>query len=145
MFPSQLEPPGLSRNDGKRPDGMTLIPWERGKCLIWDVTCANRLAQSYSSIAKEEGASVASRAEALKREKYSNLNNTYVFQPIATETFGGLGSSTVHFFEKLASIMKKANKEEKSITFMKQRLAIATQVGNAACIMESLKSDQDPD
>lgn len=25
--PSTLEPPGIFRNDGKRPDGLTLIPW----------------------------------------------------------------------------------------------------------------------
>ena len=36
--PSVLEPPGLARTDGKRPDGLTLIPWQRGKSLTWDVT-----------------------------------------------------------------------------------------------------------
>ena len=36
--PSVLEPPGLSRTDGKRPDGLTLIPWQREKSIIWDVT-----------------------------------------------------------------------------------------------------------
>ena len=36
--PSQLEPSGLARSDGKRPDGMSLVPWEKGKPLVWDVT-----------------------------------------------------------------------------------------------------------
>jgi hypothetical protein len=27
---STLEPNGLSRDDGKRPDGMTLVPWIKG-------------------------------------------------------------------------------------------------------------------
>lgn len=35
--PPVLEPPGLIRKDGKRPDGITLTPWSNGKCLIWDV------------------------------------------------------------------------------------------------------------
>jgi hypothetical protein len=31
--PAILEPAGVSRNDGKRPDGMCLIPWKAGKNL----------------------------------------------------------------------------------------------------------------
>jgi hypothetical protein len=31
---STLEPNGLSRDDGKRPDGMTLVPWIKGQPLI---------------------------------------------------------------------------------------------------------------
>ena len=36
--PVSKEPSGLSRSDGKRPDGLTLIPWRAGRSLIWDVT-----------------------------------------------------------------------------------------------------------
>jgi len=28
--PAMLEPPGHIKGDGKRPDGMTLVPWSRG-------------------------------------------------------------------------------------------------------------------
>src|ERR1043165_9306842 len=27
----------------KRPDGATLVPWSRGRCLLWDATCADTL------------------------------------------------------------------------------------------------------
>ena len=37
-LPSMLKPRGLYRTDGKRPDGVTMIPWEMGKQLVWDVT-----------------------------------------------------------------------------------------------------------
>ena len=37
-LPSRLEPRGLYRTDAKRPDGVTMIPWEMGKQLGWDVT-----------------------------------------------------------------------------------------------------------
>ena len=36
-LPSMLEPRGLCRTDGKRPDCVTMIPWEMGKQLVWDV------------------------------------------------------------------------------------------------------------
>ena len=41
------EPSGLFRSDGKRPDGLTLIPWQRRLSLTWDVTVATTLADSY--------------------------------------------------------------------------------------------------
>ena len=33
-----LEPPGLTRTDGKRPDSVTVMPFERGLPMAWDVT-----------------------------------------------------------------------------------------------------------
>ncbi|GBP36947.1 hypothetical protein EVAR_96940_1 [Eumeta japonica] len=27
------------RSDGKRPDGLALISWQRQRCLFWDATC----------------------------------------------------------------------------------------------------------
>ena len=37
---------GLSRSDGKRPDGLSLIPWQEGKPVCWDVTVTCPLANS---------------------------------------------------------------------------------------------------
>ncbi|XP_055334792.1 uncharacterized protein LOC129585910 [Paramacrobiotus metropolitanus] len=45
--PSSLEPVGLDRGDGKRPDGVTAFPWKNGKPLVWDVTVADTFAQTY--------------------------------------------------------------------------------------------------
>ena len=39
------EPIGLARTDGKRSDGLTLLPWAGGKPLTWDITVASTLAQ----------------------------------------------------------------------------------------------------
>lgn len=36
----QLEPSHLALFNGKRPNGVTLLPWQKCKCLKWDVTCA---------------------------------------------------------------------------------------------------------
>ena len=45
-LPSMLETRGLYRTDGKRPDGVTMIPWEMGKQLVWDVTVVDTPAPS---------------------------------------------------------------------------------------------------
>ena len=41
------EPTVLTRLDGKRPDGLTLVPWQEGKPVTWDITVGSTLAQSY--------------------------------------------------------------------------------------------------
>ena len=33
-IPAIKEPTALTRTDGKRPDGSTLVPWSAGKCVI---------------------------------------------------------------------------------------------------------------
>ena len=40
-FNTVIEPVGLGRGDGKRPDGMTVFPFSREKCLILDCTCVD--------------------------------------------------------------------------------------------------------
>ena len=46
-IPATKEPAGLMRTDGKRPGGLTLIPWRKGRCLIWNATVADTTAASY--------------------------------------------------------------------------------------------------
>jgi len=46
-IPATKEPSGLVNQDGERPDGLTLITWQGGKFLAWDVTVVSTLAQSY--------------------------------------------------------------------------------------------------
>ena len=41
-IPYTKEPLGLSRSDGKLPGGLSLVPWEAGKPLTWDVQSSVR-------------------------------------------------------------------------------------------------------
>ena len=80
--PSQLEPVGVSRTDGKRPDGITSVPWKSGH-LIWDATVTDTFAPSYLHLAVREAGAVAAAAEERKKIKYSNLTScaSYYFTP----------------------------------------------------------------
>ena len=62
-IPSSLEPNGLYRSDGKRPDGVSIVPWKGGKILVWDVTCPDTMAPSHSSLPSREAGSVAQDAD----------------------------------------------------------------------------------
>ena len=74
--PSVLEPAGLSETDGKRPDGVTAIPWQRGKPLVWDVTFVDSLVPSR---AQQQG-SFSTEAETRKTLKYANNEEReYIF------------------------------------------------------------------
>jgi len=56
--PVTKEPMGLFQTDVKRPDGVTLVPWQSGKSLCWYVTVTCPLAESYIDKATlEAGAS----------------------------------------------------------------------------------------
>ena len=62
-IPSHLEPSGLFCSDGKRADGITLVPWQCGKLHVRDATCPDTYAPSYSAIAAQEAGGVANQAE----------------------------------------------------------------------------------
>ena len=62
-IPSHLEPLDLYRSDGKRPDGASVVPSQRGKILVWDVTLSDSLAPSLRDIAIREPGAVTAAAE----------------------------------------------------------------------------------
>ena len=91
-IPSNLEPPGLDRGDGRRPDGMTVFPFKLGKPLVWDATCSDTFAATNIAHTALQPAHAANAAEASKVQKYQNLTDRYLFQPIAVETTGVFGN-----------------------------------------------------
>ena len=124
-IPSQLEPSGISRSDGKRPDGATLVPWKCGKLLVWDATCVDTYAPSYSRVASQEAGAVADQAEKQKSDKYSNMDpNMYLFAPVVIETSGVFGKQTLPFLKDLACRVRKVSGEVKSFPYLLQRLAV---------------------
>ena len=50
--PSRLEPSGgFVRSDGKKPDGITMVPSKNGCSLVWDVTYPDTFAHYYLALA----------------------------------------------------------------------------------------------
>ena len=128
---SRLEP---QIHHNLRPDGMTLIPWSKGLCLIWDFTCSNTMATSYRQITNQNG--VAELAQTRKRTKYKPLETSYIFLPMATETLGGWASEAEEFLDVLGSRLMKESNEPRAKNFLLQRLSVAIQRGNSKAILE---------
>jgi len=102
-IPCTKEPLGLSRSDGKRPDGLSLVPWEAGMPLTWDVTVICPLADSCVAAAACEAGSAAEEAATRKTAKYSNIQAHHIFQPVAFESLSLINASCGIFLYKLVA------------------------------------------
>jgi hypothetical protein len=138
--PAILEPTSLFRDDGRRPDGLTVLPWANGRCLVWDFTCPDTLAASHLNKAILCPGAVANEAENRKITKYSSLSAQYRFVPIAVETLGAPGDEALAFFRDLGHRIMVASAEPRSFAFLMQRVSVAVQRGNAACIVGAVPS-----
>ena len=100
--PTHKEPTELIMQNGKRPEGVTLIPWSRGKALAWDVTIPDTYAASHiQSTALEVGTSAIHAAD-MKCTKYRELDATHIFVPIAIETAGTWDKQATELIEEIS-------------------------------------------
>ena len=132
---STLEPIGLSRGDGKRPDGLTYTTWKEGKCLIWDFTCCDPGCDSYVNQASKEACSAATTIENKKVDKYSNLSDNYHFVPGAVETYEGFGPQGFKLLKSIGQKIHEATGEKRSTAFLLQNISMAIQRANAVCVL----------
>jgi hypothetical protein len=135
QIPSTKEPIGLSRNDGKRPDGVSLIPWARGRCVTWDVTSPDTLALSHLPTTSIHAGSAAFKAETSKSTKYATIATTHIFVPLAFETLGPWGTEAIRFVQELGHRISAHTGDPKETSYLQQRLSVAIQRGNRiACL-----------
>jgi len=117
--PVAKEPVGLVRQDGKRPDSFTLIPFEGSRSLTWDVTVmlsAPRLTLTLISLCRVYGY-VAEMAASRKDAKYATLQSHYDFQPIAVETLGPINESATSFLYDLGRRISLVSGRTESLSF----------------------------
>lgn len=136
--PAILEPAGIARDDGKRPDGMSLIPWKMGRVLVWDATCVDTLAPSHLHGTAHKAGAAAEAAEARKRRKYGSLDTNYNFVALGVETLGPWGPAALGLYRQLAKRLVDGTGDKRAGSFLAQRLSIAIQRGNAASILGTM-------
>jgi len=130
------EPANLILQNGKRPDGSTLIPWSRGKPMAcMDVTVPDTYAESHIGDTATETGAAANKTAANTIDKYDELASTHIFYPVAIVT-GGIWNhwavEVVHEIGRRASLITG---EPREFTFLFQQLSIALQRGNAVAFL----------
>ena len=121
---------GLSRSDGKRPDGATLISWKRGKPLAWNVTVPDTYAASHIGETAENAGAAANKVTRNKIAKYNSLATTHHFIPIATESSGPWNFEASEFMAELGKKITEVTLEPVETKYLFQRLSIALQREN---------------
>ena len=96
----------MTRCDGKRPDGATVLPFEAGMPMAWDATIIYTCASSHLHSTAAEAGSGAAAAEAHKESKYAALNGRAQFRAVGIETLGAFGPSARRLFDEIADRIK---------------------------------------
>ena len=88
--PSMLEPSEIYRSDGKCSNGISMVPWKRGKLLVWHTTCPYTYdAQSNVASSTSEARLIAPSAGECKWVSPATSHNNHFFTPVAIENPGG--------------------------------------------------------
>jgi hypothetical protein len=110
------------------------MPWSCGKCVAWDFTCPDTLTASHVNRAVTGPGEVDNEAERKKIEKDAQLATGYQFIPIAIATLDPIGTEATSFLQELGYRIVAVTLDMRSRSFLWQRLSVAVQRGNAACI-----------
>jgi len=97
------------------------------------------MAPSHINKSSLAAGSAASEAEARKSEKYSELSVAHTFVPIAVETFGAWGPEATNFLSELGRRIATFTGDPRSTVYLKQRIDVALQRGNAASVLGTLR------
>ena len=139
--PAHKEPTGIVLQNGKRPDGATLIPWSRGKALAWDVTIPDTYAMSHIQSTSVDSGSAAENAARMKTLKYQDLNATHIFYLISIETDGSWDDQAVKLIEEIGRRSAQETDDPKEIMYLFQKISLAIQRGNALAFTNTFDTD----
>ena len=134
-LPTRLEPLGLCRGtNNKRPDGETLVPWQSGQLLAFDITCIDSFAPSRQHC--QPGVALVKK-EAEKRAKYADLRG-HLFSPVAVETLGRWGPQSFAFLKELGWWLNSVSGDSRSSLFLRHRLSVAVTRDNCLAVLGSI-------
>ena len=72
-------------------------------------------------------------------QKYRILSDRYHFKPLGFETFGNRGQSAVEIIGQIGRRIGEETGETRSLSFLRQRIRIEIQRGNATSVLGTFK------
>ena len=127
-----------SNDNGKRPDGVTLLPLKQGKCATWDVIVSDTLAQSYVHETSQTPGAASEAAAEWKTNNDSSLSQSCLSVPIATEKTGVIRKDRVDFLSDVGRRITQSTDDHCESAFLFQRLSVLIQCYNAVRCPEYL-------
>jgi len=130
-MPAVKELINLMRDDNKRPDGTTLLPWARGKPMAFDVTVPDTFAESRIGRTATKPGAAAQKTAQNKIDKYSKLVSTHIFYPFAIETAGTWHEMAIELTHEIGRHITTITEDIRETTVLFQFFSMALQRGNA--------------
>ena len=103
------------------------------------------VAPSHVDQSSAKAGAAAEKAEDLKNRKYAYLGRNYCFVPVALETLGTWSEQAEEVIKDIGGRIEAKTGEERSLEFLRQRISIDLQRGNAACVLGTLPNQKDLD
>jgi len=142
-IPAAKEPARLVRTYGKRPDGLTLIPWREGCCLSWDITIVDTLASLYVTQCASSAGAAAEAAAARKHVKYAGIATTHAFIRVVVESMGPLGHEASEFLTDLGRRLLLITDNDRETSQLFQCISVLSQRYNAVAFRDSFVKEDD--
>jgi len=114
---------------------MTLIPWQAGRPVIWDVTVACTSADSYVEASAHEAGAAAEIAATRKTAKYADLTTRFAFEPIAVGTQGLRNESPRDLLIDMGRWISMSSGNDREVHFLFQRVQLSCNDLIALCCM----------
>ena len=95
------------------------------------------MALSYIAATSTRAGDAANQAEAAETLKYAELEDRFCFVPIGFETFGAWGKSATTLIADITRRVVERTGEPGSGEFLRQRLSLEIQRGNAVSILDT--------
>ena len=125
--------------DCRRPDGLTVLPWQDVKPLAWDVTVICSLADSY--VPSYPLWATAELAAFRKTDEYASLPNSYLL----FENFGTLNLTAISFILELGRRIRIKIDDGREPNFLFHRRSVTLQRFNSVFMREGFEAEDDPD